>query len=342
MSTLPTLQLGSPPPSPAPQDQQHEEEQSAHQPEAITEQTPQPAMILVEDYTNMVAKTLAMIKLPAIESLNSRSAHGRKSTIVMLIKIGVKGVPPSYCLMKLELIGVLAKWMYSDVAIGRTKVQLEMFSKALKDPSLQKRAIAAFGELRGMQNVEVRGFNPERVGTALERKMKSPMQTMKQAFQRINAFRFRIFFEMESWKYRCSGNMEVYKLLTSTIKAAIRCMDQYHVEFRKARDWDGDRFIDRKIYLVTEQLYTKFVCCGPETRNLTHASKCMLQLKEDGASGAALGMLCMRLCQLEMLRNDQKRAAKYMAELEKLQPADKDVQKLKRKVERMPGQIVFA
>ncbi|KAL8998778.1 MAG: hypothetical protein Q9169_002228 [Polycauliona sp. 2 TL-2023] len=158
---------------------------------------------------------------------------------------------------------------------------------------------------------------------------------MTQGFQRIEAFRFRIVFEMLGWEYRCRGDMEVYQRLSSTLEAAIRCMDQYHDDFSTSGDWDGEHFIDRKTYLVVEQVYTMFLCCDAEKRNLSHARKCLLHLERDGAPDVGLGMVYLRLCHIELLGKRRKKAVKYIAKLEKLTPNDKEVQKLKVKVENM-------
>ncbi|KAL8853780.1 MAG: hypothetical protein Q9221_001423 [Calogaya cf. arnoldii] len=335
-STLP------PKPPPAHAQHQHQEEQEQHsakpKPKQNSAQTSQPAMILNKDYTKIVGPALTRIQFPITEP-RAKRVFKKEMGAVMVITIGPKKLLPGYYLIKFRLVGVLVKWMYSDLAIDTTNVQLEMRPGAANDPAMQKQVIAVFGELRGLQNVHVRSFNPKTAGAALTKTMKSPLQNMTQAFQRIDAFRFRIDLEMIAWENKCPGNMDVYKRLSSTFQTAIRCMDQYHALLKSSQDWDGERFIDRKIYLLTEQLFTKFVCCGREWQNLTHARQCMLQMVEDGAPVVAREMLRMRLCDIELIREHPKRAGKYLAKVEKVQPNNKDVQERREEVERMKERL---
>ncbi|KAL8998779.1 MAG: hypothetical protein Q9169_002229 [Polycauliona sp. 2 TL-2023] len=150
MPTFSTSPLEPPPPLSSPQRQQHEQ-QGFHQPEVIADQTLGPAMTLIKDHTQMVTKSLASIKFKAIETLNPKLVPKQKETAVMLITIGAGRTPPAYCEMKFELVGVLAKWMYSDLAISTTKVRLQMLPEAAHDPEMEERVITAFEELRGMQ-----------------------------------------------------------------------------------------------------------------------------------------------------------------------------------------------
>ncbi|KAI4244258.1 MAG: hypothetical protein L6R42_010498 [Xanthoria sp. 1 TBL-2021] len=294
-------------------------------------------MILIKDHTNIVAKSLAPIKFPVM-GLKPRTVTKQKKDAVMFVTLGSKRRLPSYCLIKFELVDVLAKWMYSDLAIGKTTVQLEMLPEATHDPDMQKRVIAAFEQLRGMQTVNLFGFIPKTAGTALRKAMKAPLRNMTQGFQRIEAFRFRIALEMSAWQHKCQGDMEVHKRLNTSLKAAFRCMDQYLADLEDSDDWDGEHFIDRYTFLLTEQVYTRFVCSGAEQQDLTYARKCMLELEHDGPPVVALAMLYMRLCDIDVRCKEWDRAAMYIAKVETLNPGDKDVERLKRKVGRLTAE----
>ena len=336
MSTSATSSPESPSPSSHQQEDPHEAKQHAAKGEEAANQALEPAMILIKDHTKIVVESLSQIRFPVIK-LRARAVPKQKKDAVMLVTLGTKTHHESYCLVKFELVGVLAKFMYSYEGIGKIAVQLEMLPEAAYDPEMQKRVITAFEELRGLARINVHGFSPNTAGTALKKKMKSPLQNMAQGFQRIKAFRFRIAFEMVAWEYKCPGDLQVYERLRSTLEAAIRCMDKYHVDLKESPDWDGEHFIDRKIFLLTELLYTEFVCCAAEKQNLKHARDCLLRLKNDGSPDVALAVIHMRLCDIEMRRNHPKRAAMYIAKVEKIQPKDKHVWRMRRMVERMPG-----
>ena len=296
----------------------------------------EPAKILIKDHTKIVVESLSEIRFPIIK-LGAAAVSKQKKDAVMLVTLGTKNRHESYCLVKFELVGVLAKFMYSYEGICKIAVQLEMLSEAAYDPDMQKRATTAFAELRGLATVNVHGFNPNAAGTALKKVMKSPLQNMTQGFQRIEAYRFRIALEMVAWEYKCPGDLQIYERLRNTIEAAIRCMDKYHVDLKNSPDWNAERFIDRKIFLLTELVYTEFVCCAAQKQDLKHARDCLLQLKNDGSPDVALAVIHMRLCSIEMRCNQPKRAARYIAKVEKVQPKDKDVRMMRRMVERMPG-----
>ncbi|KAL9626982.1 MAG: hypothetical protein Q9204_006894 [Flavoplaca sp. TL-2023a] len=336
MSTNATSSPKSSSSSPHQQENPHEAKQHAAEGEEAANQALEPAMILIKDHTKIVVESLSQIRFPIVK-LRARAVPKQEKDAVMLITLGTKTHHESYCLVKFELVGVLAKFMYSYEGIGKIAVQLKMLPEAAYDSEMQKRVITAFEELRGLARVNVHGFSPNTAGTALKKMMKSPLQNMTQGFQRIEAFRFRIALEMVACENKCPGDLQVYERLRSTLEVAIRCMDKYHVDLKESPDWDAEHFIDRKIFLLTELVYTEFVCCPAQKQNLKHARDCLLRLKNDGSPDVALAVIHIRLCDIEMRRNHPKRAAMYIAKVEKIQPKDKHVRRMRRMVECMPG-----
>ncbi|KAI4275687.1 MAG: hypothetical protein LQ337_003043 [Flavoplaca oasis] len=337
MSTNSTSSPNFPPPShhSHQQDQPHKAKQHGAEGEQAVNEALE-AMILVKDHTSIAVKSLVRINFPIVE-LRAKEVTKQKKEAVMLIMLGTKENRASYGLIRFEHVSVLAKFLYSHEDITEIRLHLEMLPEAAHEPEMQERAITAFEELRGLARVDVHGFSPKTAGTALKKVMESPLQNMTQGSQRIEAFRYRIALEMVAWEHKSVGDLQIFERLKITLEAAIRCMDKYHTDLRDCGDWEPEHFIDRKIFLLTELVYTEFVCCAAEKQNLKHARECLLRLKNDGAPAVALAVIHMRLCSIEMRRNHPKRAARYIAKVEKVQPDDKHVQMMRRMVDRMPG-----
>ena len=282
-----------------------------------------------------------MKRFPATE-LKADSVAEQTDGAVLLVTIGVQELPASYYLFTLDLVDILVNWIYSDWGIEGTSLKLELLPEAAADPETQRRVGTALERLHGIQRVDICGFIPEALGKALRDTIKSPLHNWEQCFEKIEAFRQRSIVEMDAWHNDRDEDLETHVDLIITLQAAIRCLDQYKLDFGSSVDFDSERFADRRTYMMTELLYANAIRPGSGHKDLKEAKYCLRQLRSNGYPNEAQAKLYIRLCMIDLRRGSYRAAGRYIARVEELKLEDEESKMLKEKVQRKVAELQSA